>query len=59
MFALIGRVTLVGVALLALWTAFVLLLPQTTVRIAPELSSVTVTIPVEARLLEAGEELDD
>lgn len=53
-FALIGRVTLGVFAGLAAVAALVLVLPQTTVRIAPELSTVTITVPVEARLPETG-----
>ena len=56
-FALLARLTLSLFLVLAALTALVLLIPQTTVRIAPELSIATITVPVEARVPAGGEDL--
>ena len=55
--ALIGRMTAAAVLTLGLLTALVLLVPQTTVRIAPELTPTTITVPVEARIPQTDEVL--
>ena len=58
-FALIGRIATAGVLTLAVITALVLLVPQTTVRIAPQLSATAITVPVQARLPQTNAALPD
>ncbi|PZC47546.1 MAG: Baseplate J-like protein [Chloroflexi bacterium] len=58
-FTFLARATLSIAAVLALLASIVLLLPQTTVRIAPQLSQTTVTVPVQARIPQAGQPLPD
>ena len=58
-FTFLARATLSTAAVLALLASVVLLLPQTTVRIAPQLSQTTVSVPVQARIPQAGQPLPD